>query len=60
MQIQPQVEPVAIVGMGFGDYRYSQYGFIHPDAEPTGITSTQGGFLLKEDPRLFDHTCFGT
>ncbi|TQV90381.1 polyketide synthase [Cordyceps javanica] len=43
----------------FGDHRFSQDGFIHPDSHYLGATSTQGGFLLAEDARLFDHTFFG-
>ncbi|KAM3427266.1 hypothetical protein NHJ13734_009044 [Beauveria thailandica] len=43
----------------FGDHRFSQDGFIHPNSDYLGATSTQGGFLLTEDARLFDHTFFG-
>ncbi|KAF1955974.1 polyketide synthase [Byssothecium circinans] len=43
----------------FGDHRFSRKGFHHPNSEHPGTVATEGGFLLAEDPRLFDHAFFG-
>ncbi|KAI0545024.1 polyketide synthase [Xylaria curta] len=43
----------------FGDHRFSRRGFHHPRTDHPGTTCAAGGFLLSEDPRLFDHTFFG-
>jgi acyl transferase domain-containing protein len=34
-------------------------GFYHPDHQRPGSINTNGGYLLDEDPRLFDHAFFG-
>ncbi|KAF2275719.1 polyketide synthase [Westerdykella ornata] len=34
-------------------------GFYHPDHQRPGSINTEGGYLLDEDPRLFDHAFFG-
>ncbi|KAL1883173.1 Type I Iterative PKS [Diaporthe australafricana] len=43
----------------FSEPRFSVDGFYHPDQGRPGTMSTKGGFLLDEDPRLFDPTFFG-
>ncbi|KAL3485020.1 hypothetical protein BJX62DRAFT_243351 [Aspergillus germanicus] len=43
----------------FGDHRFPLSGFYHPNPDHPGTISTRGGFLLAEDPRLFEHTFFG-
>lgn len=43
----------------FGDHRFELSGFQHPNPDRPGSIATEGGFLLSEDPRLFDHTFFG-
>lgn len=43
----------------FGDHRFSAAGFYHPDPNRPGTISTQGGYLLDEDARLFDPSFFG-
>ncbi|KAI0478369.1 polyketide synthase [Xylariaceae sp. FL0804] len=43
----------------FGDHRFSEAGFCHPDSSRPGTVATEGGFLLAEDPRLFDPSFFG-
>ncbi|KAI1764349.1 beta-ketoacyl synthase [Hypoxylon sp. FL1150] len=42
----------------FGDHRFSNEGFYHPDPGQPGTMATRGGFLLAEDPRLFDSSFF--
>jgi acyl transferase domain-containing protein len=43
----------------FSEPRFSTKGFYHPNQDRPGTMSTKGGFLLEEDPRLFDPTFFG-
>ncbi|KAI3322930.1 thiolase-like protein [Xylariaceae sp. AK1471] len=43
----------------FGDHRFSRAGFYHPDPNRPGTHASMGGYLLTEDPRLFDHAFFG-
>lgn len=43
----------------FGDHRFELDGFYHPNADRPGSIANEGGHLLAEDPRLFDHTFFG-
>ncbi|KAI0973631.1 polyketide synthase [Xylaria arbuscula] len=43
----------------FGDHRFPRRGFHHPSSDHPGTTCAEGGFLLSEDPRLFDHAFFG-
>ncbi|KAF9887399.1 hypothetical protein FE257_010254 [Aspergillus nanangensis] len=47
---------------GWGEFkepRFSNRGFHHPNRDRPGTTIAQGGFLLDEDARLFDHAFFG-
>ncbi|ETS86665.1 hypothetical protein PFICI_00493 [Pestalotiopsis fici W106-1] len=43
----------------FVEPRFSKKGFYHPNPDRPGTMSTKGGFLVDEDPRLFDHSFFG-
>lgn len=43
----------------FGPHRFSIDGFYHPASDRPGTVSTRGGYLLDEDPRLFDPSFFG-
>ncbi|KAI0394195.1 hypothetical protein F5Y17DRAFT_476000 [Xylariaceae sp. FL0594] len=43
----------------FDEPRFSSRGYYHPNQDRPGTVSTNGGFLVDEDPRLFDHTFFG-
>lgn len=43
----------------FGPHRFSVDGFYHPASDRPGTVSTRGGYLLDEDPRLFDPSFFG-
>ncbi|KAF2686244.1 hypothetical protein K458DRAFT_441826 [Lentithecium fluviatile CBS 122367] len=43
----------------FGEPRFSSKGFYHPNHDRPGSMATRGGFLLDEDPRLFDPSFFG-
>jgi len=43
----------------FDEPRFSYKGFYHPNHERPGSMATKGGFLLDEDPRLFDPSFFG-
>ncbi|KAI1462952.1 polyketide synthase [Daldinia caldariorum] len=43
----------------FGDHRFPLSGFHHPNPDRPGSIATRGGFLLAEDPRLFDPAFFG-
>ncbi|KAI0535679.1 hypothetical protein GGR58DRAFT_503995 [Xylaria digitata] len=43
----------------FAEPRFSSDGLYHPNADRSGTVSTKGGFLVDEDPRLFDHAFFG-
>ncbi|KAF2180125.1 hypothetical protein K469DRAFT_640404, partial [Zopfia rhizophila CBS 207.26] len=43
----------------FSPSRINLNGFYHPDHQKPGSINTQGGYLLDEDPRLFDHIFFG-
>ncbi|KAI0199499.1 polyketide synthase [Astrocystis sublimbata] len=42
----------------FGDHRFALQGFYHPEPGHPGSMLTRGGFLLAEDPRLFDPSFF--
>ncbi|KAI1398297.1 polyketide synthase [Hypoxylon fuscum] len=39
--------------------RFSAKGFYHPNPDRPGTMTTRGGFLVDEDPRLFDPAFFG-
>ena len=39
--------------------RFSAAGWYHPNAERPGSTSAKGGYVVTEDPRLFDPSFFG-
>ncbi|KAK2764515.1 Type I Iterative PKS [Arachnomyces sp. PD_36] len=39
--------------------RFSAKGFYHPNPDRPGSMTTRGGFLVDEDPRLFDPAFFG-
>ncbi|KAL7623513.1 hypothetical protein AAE478_007196 [Parahypoxylon ruwenzoriense] len=39
--------------------RFSAKGFYHPNPDRPGTMATRGGFLVDEDPRLFDPAFFG-
>ncbi|TGJ78773.1 hypothetical protein E0Z10_g9991 [Xylaria hypoxylon] len=43
----------------FEEPRFSVNGFYHPNQDRPGSVRTQGGFLVDEDARLFDHAFFG-
>ncbi|KAF9774427.1 suppressor of los1-1 [Fusarium sp. DS 682] len=44
----------------FDDARgFTAQGFHHPNHERPGSMTTRGGYLLQEDPRLFDPGFFG-
>ncbi|CAJ2509588.1 Uu.00g146140.m01.CDS01 [Anthostomella pinea] len=43
----------------FDEPRFSSKGFYHPNSDHRGAMATRGGFLVNEDPRLFDHAFFG-
>ncbi|KEY74555.1 hypothetical protein S7711_07158 [Stachybotrys chartarum IBT 7711] len=42
----------------FGDHRFTKNGFFHGNTDRPGSVPTRGGFLLTEDPRLFDPAFF--
>ncbi|KAF4633197.1 hypothetical protein G7Y89_g4929 [Cudoniella acicularis] len=47
---------------GLQDYaepRFNGKGFYHPNPDRPGTAAAKGGFLLAEDPRLFDSAFFG-
>ncbi|KAK8008418.1 hypothetical protein PG991_010969 [Apiospora marii] len=43
----------------FDEPRFSAKGFHHPNQDRPGSLRTRGGFLVKEDARLFDNAFFG-
>lgn len=43
----------------FSRDRINLDGFYHPDHHRPSSINTRGGYLLAEDPRLFDHGFFG-
>ncbi|KAI2618193.1 polyketide synthase [Hypoxylon sp. NC1633] len=43
----------------FGDHRFSQEAFFRPGPDRPESIAGRGGFLLSEDPRLFDQSFFG-
>ncbi|GLB07386.1 type I Iterative Polyketide synthase (PKS) [Aspergillus tubingensis] len=43
----------------FAAPRFSAQGFYHPNLDRPGTAVGSSGFLLKEDPRLFDPSFFG-
>ncbi|KAI1132296.1 polyketide synthase [Nemania abortiva] len=43
----------------FVEPRFSSKGYYHPNSERAGTAVASGGFLLEEDPRLFDPAFFG-
>jgi acyl transferase domain-containing protein len=43
----------------FAEPRFSAKGFYHPNPDRPGTTAAKEGFLLTEDPRLFDAAFFG-
>ncbi|KAK8072648.1 hypothetical protein PG996_005996 [Apiospora saccharicola] len=43
----------------FDEPRFSAKGFYHPNQDRPGSLRTRGGFLVKEDARLFDNDFFG-
>ncbi|PHH91148.1 hypothetical protein CDD83_1525 [Cordyceps sp. RAO-2017] len=47
------------VQVEFAEPRFSARGFHHPDADRPGTAVAGSGFLLDEDPRLFDTSFFG-
>ncbi|KAI4671141.1 Type I Iterative PKS [Alternaria novae-zelandiae] len=47
---------------GYQDWaapRFSAEGFYHPNPERPGTTAAKGGYVVTEDPRLFDPSFFG-
>ncbi|KAJ5096375.1 hypothetical protein NUU61_005731 [Penicillium alfredii] len=47
---------------GYQDWaepRFSAKGFYHPNPERPGTTAAKGGYIVTEDPRLFDPAFFG-
>lgn len=47
---------------GYQDWaepRFSAKGFYHPNPERPGTTAAKGGYVVTEDPRLFDPVFFG-
>ncbi|KAF2806012.1 polyketide synthase [Mytilinidion resinicola] len=47
---------------GYQDWaapRFSAAGFYHPNPERPGTTAAKGGYVVSEDPRLFDPSFFG-
>ncbi|CEJ86573.1 hypothetical protein VHEMI04144 [[Torrubiella] hemipterigena] len=47
---------------GYQDWaapRFSAQGFYHPNPERPGTTAAKGGYVVTEDPRLFDPAFFG-
>ncbi|KAI9752218.1 MAG: Type I Iterative PKS [Chaenotheca gracillima] len=47
---------------GYQDWaapRFSAEGFYHPNPERPGTTAAKGGYVVTEDPRLFDPAFFG-
>ncbi|KAL8656993.1 MAG: hypothetical protein Q9226_002364 [Calogaya cf. arnoldii] len=43
----------------FEDNKLHLEGFYHPNQHRPGSIYTKGGYFLKEDPKLFDHSFFG-
>ncbi|KEY70889.1 hypothetical protein S7711_00732 [Stachybotrys chartarum IBT 7711] len=43
----------------FKEPRFSAKGFYHPNSDRPGTAVASSGFLLEEDPRLFDPAFFG-
>ncbi|KAL9027875.1 MAG: hypothetical protein Q9196_003666 [Gyalolechia fulgens] len=43
----------------FDDNKLHLDGFYHPNQHRPGSIYTKGGYFLKEDPKLFDHSFFG-
>ncbi|KAL8886198.1 MAG: hypothetical protein Q9215_006064 [Flavoplaca cf. flavocitrina] len=43
----------------FDDNKLHLAGFYHPNQHRPGSIFTKGGYFLKEDPKLFDHSFFG-
>ncbi|KAL9011376.1 MAG: hypothetical protein Q9173_003774, partial [Seirophora scorigena] len=43
----------------FDDNKLHLDGFYHPNQHRPGSIFTKGGYFLKEDPKLFDHSFFG-
>ena len=43
----------------FDNPHFSAKGFYHANQDRPGSVRTRGGFLVDEDPRLFDHAFFG-
>lgn len=43
----------------FDDSKLHLDGFYHPNQHRPGSIFTKGGYFLKEDPKLFDHSFFG-
>ncbi|KAL9031280.1 MAG: hypothetical protein Q9196_000687 [Gyalolechia fulgens] len=43
----------------FDEPRFSAKGFHHPNPDRPGTMTTKGGFLVADDPRLFDAAFFG-
>ncbi|KAK1992807.1 hypothetical protein LX36DRAFT_662075 [Colletotrichum falcatum] len=47
---------------GYQDWaepRFSAKGFYHPNPERPGTTAAKGGYVVSDDPRLFDPAFFG-
>ncbi|KAK2760578.1 polyketide synthase [Colletotrichum kahawae] len=47
---------------GYQDWaepRFSAKGFYHPNPERPGTTAAKGGYVVTDDPRLFDPAFFG-
>ncbi|RYP56895.1 hypothetical protein DL771_011537 [Monosporascus sp. 5C6A] len=45
--------------MEYAEPRFTKKAFYHPNVDRPGTTVATGGFLMDEDPRLFDPAFFG-